>query len=93
MLTLNDAKEVVVGYLQMQEESYFTEHETTKEAVLANDALIEAIAYEHAHCVSSFGLDWDWSLKDACDNEPGIWQGVVPEEREKPRRIEYGSDL
>lgn len=81
MLTLNDAKEVVVDYLQMHEESYFTEHETTKEAVLANDELIDAIAYEHSHCVNSFGNDPDWSLKDACDNDPGIWQGVVPEER------------
>lgn len=81
LLTLTEAREKVVGYLQMQEESYFAEHETTKEAVLANDALIDAIAYEHSHCVNSFGNDPDWSLKDACDNEPGIWQGVVPEKR------------
>lgn len=92
MLTLTDAREYVVGYLQMQEDSYFEERETTKEAVLANDALIDAIACEHAHCVSSFGLNWDWSLKDACDNDPGIWQGVIPEEREYQGGFVYGSD-
>lgn len=86
--TFQEAREEVLGYLKLQEESYFMEHETTEEAVLANSDLIDEVAFEHLHCVNSFGCDPNWSLKDACDNDPGIWMGLCSAERELATRVD-----
>ena len=40
--------------------------------IILKKDLIERIASEHRKCVESFGNEREWSVKDACDNEPGI---------------------
>ena len=62
----------VVNYLRAQGEHYFTCRGTTKTAVLNDSDRISLIASEHRKCVERFGNEREWSVKDACDNAPGI---------------------
>ena len=62
----------VISYLNLQDDAYFEARGRKKEDVLADKDLIERIASEHRKCVESFGNEREWSVKDACDNEPGI---------------------
>lgn len=62
----------VIDYLNEQDDEYFSERCTTRSAVLSNRELLDRIAAEHRKCVEQFGNERDWSVKDACDNEPGI---------------------
>ncbi len=69
---LSTAREDVVGYLSRQDDAYFAARGKTKDAVLADSGLIDALAAEHLKCVMQFGNDREWSVKDACNVEPGI---------------------
>lgn len=71
--TLADAKADVVAYLKAQDEAYFAERQRTKATVLADDELLDELTGEHYKCVTKFGNDREWSAKDACDSNPGIW--------------------
>lgn len=70
--TFASFRDEVIDYLIAQDEEYFAERGTTKAYVLANDELIRDIAEEHYRCVERYGVDRAWSLRDACDNDPGI---------------------
>lgn len=70
--TIEAARKDVVAYLTEQEESYFTCRGKTKAEVLVDSELIDTVAAEHYKCVMNFGNDREWSVKDACDVEPGI---------------------
>ena len=61
-----------IDYLNEQDDEYFSERCTTRSAVLSNRELLDRIAAEHRKCVEQFGNERKWSVKDACDNEPGI---------------------
>jgi len=67
-----DAKKDVINYLSEQENEYFTERNTTREAVFSDTELIAHLASEHLACVTCFGCEREWSVKDACDSDPGI---------------------
>ncbi len=69
----DDAKNDILEYLWLQNENYFSERGTTEEQVLENEELIDRLAAEHLKCVMRFGVEREWSCKDACDNSPGIW--------------------
>ena len=69
----------VVLYLTLKDENYFSERDTSKKEVLQNEDLLKRLADEHYKCVHEFGCEREWSIKDACDNEPGIW----PDKKDK----------
>lgn len=71
-MKIEEAKKDVINYLSLQEDAYFNERNTTREAVLSDNELIAHIASEHLSCVTRFGCERDWSVKDACDSFPGI---------------------
>lgn len=70
--TFASFRDEVVDYLAKQDDEYFAARGVTKASVLANDTLIRTIAEEHFRCVERYGCDREWSLRDACDNDPGI---------------------
>lgn len=70
-ISFEEAKQDVLEYLDSQSDEYFIEYGQTRE-IMQNDAVISAIAEEHMKCVNSFGNDRAWSVKDACDVEPGL---------------------
>lgn len=70
--TIEDARKDVVDYLTEQEDSYFTCRGKAKDEILADSELIDTVAAEHYKCVMNFGNDREWSVKNACDVEPGI---------------------
>lgn len=78
-LEIDDARSDIVFYLETQDEDYFAERGRTKEEVLSDGELIDKLAAEHQKCVNSFGCEREWSCRDACDNEPGIWKGECEE--------------
>lgn len=70
--TFEDAKRDVIKYLSKQSDDYFAARDTTRQAVLSNEAIIDRLASEHHKCVCSFGCDRVWSCRDACDDVPGL---------------------
>lgn len=71
-ITFDAARQDVVRYLTRQDDKYFEERGTTRNAVFCDYEQIDLVASEHLKCVNSYGCDAEWSLKDACDVEPGI---------------------
>lgn len=62
------ARADIIEHLSGLEESWFEETcHRYKAEILANNALIEALATEHLRCVNRFGNDRDWSAQDACN--------------------------
>lgn len=70
--TFQSFRDEVIEYLKNKNDRYFTKRGTTRERVLANDELIRAIAEEHFRCVERHGCEREWSLRNACDYDPGI---------------------
>lgn len=67
-ITEEDARADIIEHLSGLEESWFEETcHRYKAEILANNALIEALAAEHLRCVNRFGNDHDWSAQDACN--------------------------
>lgn len=62
----------VINYLNKQDDDYFAERGTTRSKALSDRDRLDFIAAEHRKCVEQFGNDRDWSVKDACDNAPGL---------------------
>lgn len=71
-ITFDMAKQDVIRYLAAKDDKYFEERGTTRNDVFCDCEQIDLIAAEHFKCVNSFGNDIEWSLKDACDVDPGI---------------------
>lgn len=62
------ARADIIEFLTNQNERWFEETcHRYKAEILANNALIEALATEHLRCVNRFGNDRDWSAQDACN--------------------------
>lgn len=71
-ITFDAARQDVIRYLTTKDDKYFEERGTTRNAVFCDYEQLDLIASEHLKCVNSYGCDIEWSLKDACDVEPGI---------------------
>ena len=71
-ITCVDAAKDVIEYLTGQDEAYFTERGRNKDEVLNDPVIISEIAAEHLRCVNRYGNERAWSVKDACDIEPGF---------------------
>lgn len=78
-LEWDDAREDIVTYLEAQGEGYFAERGRSQDEVLADNDLIDKLAAEHQKCVNSFGCEREWSCRDACDSDPGIWEEGMSE--------------
>lgn len=73
----DEARTDVVNYLEAQSEAYFAERGRRREDVMRDNELIDKLASEHEKCVNRFGCEREWSCKDACDSDPGIWEEEV----------------
>lgn len=62
----------VVNYLKNRDAAYFAERGTTREAVLADEDLINRLVSAHYKNVYKYDCDADWSLVETCDSDPGI---------------------
>ena len=62
----------IMNYLKNRDAAYFTERGTTKEAVLANEELLDHLVTAHYKNVYKYDCDADWSLVETCDSDPGI---------------------
>lgn len=62
----------VLNYLKNRDAAYFIERGTTKEAVLANEDLLDRLVSAHYKNVYKYECDADWSLVETCDSDPGI---------------------
>ena len=71
-MTTNEAERDILGYLKAQDDSWFEKRGRTKFEVLADGALISRLVDEHLRCVNRYGCDREWSVKDACESDPGI---------------------
>lgn len=63
----------VVEYLAAQDSEYFEKRGRSYSDLLSDTYAFEAIVEEHMHCVNSYGCERGWSVKDACDNDPGFY--------------------
>lgn len=88
--TFADAKNDIFTYLAVQDETYFSMRNTTKEHVMNDAEMIEKLANEHYHCVTRFGCDRAWSYKDACDSDPGFFEKNAASLEGKIGTIESG---
>lgn len=73
-LTRSEAWGDVMNYLRKQDDDWYEERDRIKEEVLNSAELIDDLVEEHLRCVNRYGLDREWSVEDACENEPGIWR-------------------
>ena len=72
-MTKQEARSDILKYLEAQDPEYFAERSTTYLDVVQSEDIMQELVDEHMHCVNRFGCDREFSCKDACDNEPGIW--------------------
>lgn len=68
----DDAEQDVIDYLTKQNDTYFEDRGTTRDEVLSNCCLIDAISADHYKYVMSFGSEREWSCGNACDHALGI---------------------
>ena len=72
VFTYDTARTDIIEYLSGQDEMYFSERAVMKGDVLRSETLINKLAQEHYRCVTCYGMEREWSCKDACDHDPGI---------------------
>lgn len=72
VLKWEDARQDVASYLAEQGDAYFAERGRARKDVLEDNELIDTLTEEHMRCVNRFGNDREWSVRDACDHEPGF---------------------
>lgn len=70
-MNFDEAMRDIREYLEAQEDEYFEEKGTTREAVMADTDRLAWCAREHKKCVEAYGVDREFSCKDACDKAPG----------------------
>lgn len=73
VMTREEARADIEGYLGSQSEEYFAERGQSREEVLNNEEIMDSLVNEHMACVNRYGVERDWSVKDACDVEPGFY--------------------
>lgn len=72
-MNFEDSLREVMTFIETLPDEEFSLRGTTKEAVLSNTDRLEWVAQEHRKCVLQFGVNREWSLKDAVMEAPGVF--------------------